>query len=118
MGVNILADYTENEIDKNESHIVLYTDDVYMAGRIVKEKLESQGYKVQSLIVVNGIYTLDELHDMANYGEKLEEADYQLIYVSNEMVSYLRSIANNPMEARQLQREIEQRKKAGQQNRK
>lgn len=44
--MNILADFKENGIDKNEPHIVLYTDNEYEAGMIIKAKLEERGCKV------------------------------------------------------------------------
>jgi len=43
MSINILADFTENGIDKNEPHIVPLTDNVYVAGMAVKQKLENRG---------------------------------------------------------------------------
>lgn len=46
MSVNILADFKENGIDKNEPHIVLHTDNEMVAGMAVKQTLEDRGYKV------------------------------------------------------------------------
>ena len=62
MSVNILADFKENGIDKNEPHIVLHTDNEMVAGMAVKQTLEDRGYKVESLIVVEGDWTLEQLH--------------------------------------------------------
>lgn len=85
MSVNILADFKENGIDKNEPHIVLFTDNELLAGQIVKEKLEQQGCKVESLIVVEGQWTVEQLHDMANYGKDIHKVKSHLLYVSPEM---------------------------------
>lgn len=109
MSINILADFTDNGIDKNEPHIVLHTDNEYVAGEVVKQKLESQGYVVQALSVVKGTYTLDELHDMANYGIGLDQAESRMIYVSAEAIECFRRAANNPAVAEEMQREIKRR---------
>lgn len=117
MSVNIISDFKENGVDKNQPHIVPFTDDVYVAGLRVKEMLESQGCIVQALAVVKGNYTLDELHNMAQYGEGLEQADYRLIYTSSEMLTYFQFLANSPAEAEKEKQEIENRRQRRQRRR-
>lgn len=111
MSVNILVDFTENGIDKNEPHIVAGTDDVYLAGRIVKNKIEDQGGLVQSLTVVTGMWTLDQLHDMANYGDNMAKAEVRLIYVSADTLEYFKRVHNNPSEQMKIRQEIARRRK-------
>ena len=109
MSVNILADFKENGIDKNEPHIVLYTDNEYEAGMIIKAKLEERGCKVESLIVVEGKWTLQQLHDMANYGIGIEKVHPQMLYVSGDMLQYLNGLTNRPEEVARLKNEIRRR---------
>lgn len=109
MSVNILADFKENGIDKNEPHIVLFTDNELLAGQIVKEKLEQQGCKVESLIVVEGQWTVEQLHDMANYGKDIHKVKSHLLYVSPEMAAYLDKLKDNPEEVERLKRDVQNR---------
>jgi len=111
MSVNILADFTENGLDKNKPHIVAGTNDIYLAGKIVKNKIEDQGCIVQSLTVVDGIWTLKQLHDMANYGDNLSQANARVIYVSKEALEYFEMLKNCPEEREGIQQEIANRRK-------
>lgn len=109
MNVNILADFQENGQDKNEPHIVCGVSDEMIAGTIIKKKLEDQGCRVQSLTVIDGIWTLEQLHDMANYGDYLDRVNYRIIYLSSEMVEHLQKVRNNPKEAEKIRMELNDR---------
>lgn len=97
MKVNIIADFTKNGKDMNEPHIVRYTDDVYLAAKIVKYKLEKEGCIVQALFAVDGDWTLEQLHDMANYGMNLDKSYPRLLYASAEAVQFMEEMNNNPV---------------------
>ena len=112
MNVNILADFTKNGVDKNEPHIVCGTDDVYLAGQIVKRKLEKEGCVVQSLIVIDGNYTLDQLHDMANYGIGLQKECVRPIYISGDTLRFIQELMNDPQKREELQQELNRRLKS------
>ena len=86
MNVNILVDFKENGRDKNEPHIVCGVRDEITAGKVVKKKLESRGCKVQCLTVIEGIWTLEQLHDMANYGDYLDKVNHKMMLGSKEFV--------------------------------
>lgn len=88
MKVNIIADFKENGVDKNEPHIVVDAVSEMAAGHAVKEKIEAQGGSVQMLTVVEGEWTLEELHDMANYGIGKENAVSRILYLSLEARDY------------------------------
>lgn len=92
MHVNILADFTENGMDRNEPNIVNGTDNVYLAAQVVKDKLEKQGCKVQALFSVDGDWTLEQLHDMANYGMNLDKSHPRLLYASAETVQFMEEL--------------------------
>lgn len=96
MKVNIIADFTKNGEDKNEPHIVTGADNIYLAGQIVKRKLENEGCTVQSLFAVDGNWTLEQLHDMADYGVNLERSHAGLLYMSEETVQFIEEIRDNP----------------------
>lgn len=106
MSVNILADFKENGMDKNEPHIVCGVNDEFVAGAIIKKQLESRGCQVQSLIVIDGVWTVEQLHDMANYGDNLDKVTHRVIYLSGDMITYLNSIRNNPKEAQKVRAEL------------
>lgn len=107
MSVNILVDFTENGLDKNEPHIVQGTDNIYLAGTVVMQKMRKQGCIVQSMFVVEGDYSLDELHDMANYGDQLDMDRCYLLYVSPDMKRYLKEISQDPVKGREAKMELE-----------
>jgi hypothetical protein len=109
MSVNILADFKENGIDKNEPHIVLHTDNEMVAGMAVKQTLEDRGYKVESLIVVEGDWTLEQLHDMANYGADIEKVKSHILFLSEDMIRYMNELRNNPAEKKRLDEELKKK---------
>ena len=109
MNVNILADFQENGRDKNEPHIVCGISEEMIAGAIIKKKLEDRGCKVQSLTVIDGIWTLEQLHDMANYGDYLDRVNHRIIYLSSEMVEYFQKVKNDPKEAEKNRMELNDR---------
>lgn len=109
MKVNIIADFTKNGEDKNEPHIVAGTDDIYLAGQIVKSKLEKEGCIVQTLFVVDGDWTLDQLHDMANYGTGLDSVHTRPLYASKETLEFMEELRNNPAMKEMWQQEINRR---------
>lgn len=110
MKVNILADFQENGIDKNEPHIIMGAESEMAAGVMVKTMLEAKGYVVQALTVVYGDYTVDELHDMANYGIGLDMRKCRPLYISGEMQEYIRKLVSDPAERKRAKKEIERRK--------
>lgn len=107
MSVNILVDFIENGKDKNEPHIVQGTKNVYLAGIIVMEKLKKQGCVVQSMFVVEGDLTLEQLHDMANYGDQLDMDRCHLLYMSPELQRYLMEISRDPEKGKATKEELE-----------
>lgn len=109
MKVNIIADFKENGVDKNEPHIVVGAVSEMAAGHAVKEKIEAQGGSVQMLTVVEGEWTLEELHDMANYGIGKENAVSRILYLSLEARDYFEKIKNDPEEAKRLREELAKR---------
>lgn len=109
MKVNIIADFKENGVDKNEPHIVVGAVSEMAAGHAVKEKTEAQGGSVQMLTVVEGEWTLEELHDMANYGIGKENAVSRILYLSLEARDYFEKIKNDPGEAKRLREELAKR---------
>ena len=112
MKVNILVDYEENGIDKNEVHIVWFAENETAAAAKLLESLTCKGYNVQSMIAVDGDYTLAELHDMANYGVGFELNKCRLLYMSHECMEYIARVKRDPEEARKLQEEMGRRKEA------
>lgn len=110
MHVNILADFTENGMDRNEPHIVCGTNNVYLAAQVVKDKLEKQGCKVQTLFVIEGTWTLEQLYDMANYGDGLEKVQVRPVYMSEEALLFMEELKNNPAMSKKLQQELKRRK--------
>ena len=72
MKVNILVDFKENGLDKNEPHIVIGAENETAAAVMLKAALECKGYVVQAMCVVDGEYTLDELTDMIYTGEIID----------------------------------------------
>lgn len=110
MHINILADFTENGVDKNEPHIVGGTDNVYFAAQIVKNKLEAQGCKVQALFTVDGIWTLEQLHDMANYGDNLDKVQAYPVYMSEETIQFMEMLKNDPAMNEKMQQDLQHRK--------
>lgn len=111
MKVNIVADFKENGMDKNEPHIVGGTNDEMVAGYAVLRKLQAQGCDVQMLAVIDGDWSLKELHDMANYGMYRDKVQPRVIYLSEEARAYLGSIRNDPEEAKRLRKELAERQK-------
>lgn len=109
MHVNILADFTENGMDRNEPNIVSGTNNVYLAAQVVKDKLEKQGCKVQALFAVDGDWTLEQLHDMANYGMNLDKSHPRLLYASAETVQFMEELKNNPAAQEAWKQEINRR---------
>lgn len=112
MHVNILADFTKNGKDMNEPHIVFGTDNVYLAGQEVKHKLEKEGCIVQSLIVIDGSYTLEQLHDMANYGIGLQKECVRPIYISGDTLRFIQELMDDPQKREELQQELNRRLKS------
>lgn len=110
MKVNILVDYTENGIDRNRPHIVIGAVNETAAGMAVKKEYEENGCIVQSMIVIDGDYTLDQLHDMANYGKGLDEVKSRMLYISAETLEYFKKMQQDPEASRKLREEIESRK--------
>lgn len=110
MKINILVDFTENEIDRNRPHIVIGAINETVAAMAIKEEYEENGCIVQSMIVVDGDYTLDQLHDMANYGIGMEKAQCRMLYLSPETKKFFRKIQHDPETARKLREEIKRRK--------
>lgn len=109
MKVNILVDFKEDGIDKNEPHIVIGSVSETAAGMMLKQALERKGYDIQSMIAVEGDYTLDQLYDMANYGTGLDKTKSRVIYLSEEAVRYFEYVRNNPEEAERVRKEIQER---------
>lgn len=109
MKVNILVDFKVNGLDKNEPHIVIGAVNEDAAGIILRQELERKGYDVQAMFVVEGDYTLEQLHDMANYGTDLDKAKHRLIYLSEEAVRYFAHIRNDSEEAERIRRELQER---------
>ena len=112
MKVNILVDFKENDIDKNEVHIVWFAENETAAAAKLLESLTCKGYNVQSMIAVDGDYTLAELHGMANYGVGLELNKCRLLYMSHECMEYIGRVKREPEEARKLQEEMGRRKES------
>ena len=112
MKINILVDYKENGIDKNEVHIVWFAENETAAAAALLKSLECKGYDVQSMIAVDGDYTLAELHDMANYGVGFELNKCRLLYMSHECMEYIARVKRDPEESRKLQKEIGRRKES------
>ena len=113
MSVNILADFKENGADKNRPHIVCGTNNVHLAAMKVKDGLEKQGYVVQALTVVDGYWTLDQLHDMANYGMYLDQVNARVVYVSKEEMEWVEELKQCPKKRAELNQEIKRRRAAG-----
>lgn len=109
MKVNILVDFKENGQDKNEPHIVLGAVNETVAATILKKSLESKGYDVQSMIVVYGDYTLDELHKMSHYGIGLDISKCRPLFLSDEMMKYIEKLHSDSAELRKAREEIERR---------
>lgn len=109
MKVNILADYKENGIDKNEPHIIMGARSEFAACVALKSLLEAKGYDVQALVVVDGDYTIGELHDMANYGIGLDIVNCRPMYMADEMRKYIKKLEDDPEERRKAAEEIRQR---------
>ena len=110
MKVNILVDYTENGVDRNRPHVVIGAINETAAGMAVMKEYEENGCVVQSMIVIDGDYTLDQLHDMANYGAGMDKAQYRILCISSEAMEFFRKMQQDPEEARKLRGEIERRK--------
>ena len=108
MSVNILVDFTENGKDKNEPYIVQGTNNAYLAGIIVMEELKKQRCVVQSMVVIDGDFTIEQLHDMANYGEEFNKERCHLLYISQEMQQYLTEISKDPQKGKKAKEEIEE----------
>lgn len=109
MKVNILVDFKENGIDKNEPHIVIGAESETAAAVMLKKTLECKGYVVQAMVVVYGDFTLDELHDMAHYGIGLNLQEYRPLYISDDMLEYIHKLQRDPEEMRKVKEEIRQR---------
>ena len=88
------------QIEKNET----------AAAAALLESLACKGYDVQSMIAVDGDYTLAELHNMANYGVGLELNKCRPLYMSHECMEYIARVKRDPEEARRLQDEIRRRR--------
>ena len=112
MKVNLLVDFKENGIDKNEPHIVIGAENETAAAAALLKSLECKGYDVQSMIAVDGDYTLAELHGMANYGVGFELNKCRLLYMSHECMEYIDRVKRDPEESRKLQKEIGRRKES------
>ena len=112
MKVNILVDFKENGIDKNEVHIVWFAENETASAAALLESLACKGYDVQSMIAVDGDYTLAELHGMANYGVGFELNKCRLLYMSHECMEYIARVKHDPEETRRLQDEIRRRKES------
>lgn len=109
MKVNILVDFKENGIDKNEPHIVIGAENETAAAVMLKKALECKGYVVQAMCVVDGDYTLDELHAMAHYGIGMDLQKCRPLYISDEMLEYIYKLQSDPEEMRKAREEIERR---------
>lgn len=116
MSVNILVDFTENGKDKNEPYIVQGTNNAYLAGIVVMEELKKQRCVVQSMVVIDGDFTIEQLHDMANYGDNFDAEQYHLLYMSQEMQQYLTEISRDPWKGQKAKEEIERTLKQRQKN--
>ena len=110
MKVNILVDFKENGIDKNEPHIVWFAENETAAAAKLLESLTCKRYDVQSMIAVDGDYTLVELHDMAQYGIGLAVDKCRPLYMSHECMEYIGRLKRDPEEVRRLQDEIRRRR--------
>lgn len=110
MKCNILVDYIENGIDRNRPHIVLGTTNEIVAGMAVKKEYEENGCIVQAMTVIDGDYTLDQLHAMANYGDGIDKVNYRIIYVSEKTMEYFKKMQQDPEASRKLREEIERRR--------
>ena len=110
MKVNIVADFKENGMDKNELHIVSGADEM-VAGYTVMRKLQAQGCDVQMLTVIDGDWSLKELRDITNYGMYRDEVQSRVIYLSEETRAYLERVRNDPEEAKRLKDELVERLK-------
>lgn len=111
MKVNIVADFKENGMDKNEPHIVGGTNNEMVAGYAVMIKLQAQGCDVQMLTVIDGDWSLKELHDITNYGMYRDKVQSRVIYLSAEAREYLERVRNDPEEAKRLKEELAERMK-------
>lgn len=109
MKVNIVADFKENGKDKNEAHIVVGTCNEMIAGETVKRKLEAQGCVVQSLVAIEGDWTLEELHDIANYGKYMDRVVSRIIYLSPEAMFFMERLKCDPELAKRTREEIKER---------
>ena len=92
MKCNILVDYIENGIDRNRPHIVLGAKNEIIAGMAVKKEYEENDCIVQSMTLIDGDYTLDQLHAMANYGDGIDKVNYRIIYVSEKTMEYFKKM--------------------------
>ena len=109
MKYNFLVDFTENGIDKNEPHIIIGAENEFSAAATLKQILEEKGYEIQMIFVVEGDYTLQQLHDLANYGVGLESCKMRPVYVSVKTLEYFEMLRNNPEEAKHVHEELQQR---------
>ena len=109
MKINIIADFTKNGKDMNEPHIVRYTDDVYLAAQIVKYKLEKEGCIVQALTVIEGDWTLEQLHDIAHYGKYSDKVSKKLLFASEKTLEYMAELRTNPAAMEACKQELADR---------
>lgn len=112
MKVNIVADFKENGIDRNEPHIIVGTNSEMIAAHVVLKKLQAQGRDAQMLVVIDGDWTLDELHDIANYGMYRDKVQPRVIYLSPEAEECLHRLRNDPVEAQRVKEELAERLKS------
>lgn len=73
---------------------------------------EKEGCVVQSLIVIDGNYTLDQLHDMANYGIGLQKECVRPIYISGDTLRFIQELMDDPQKREELQQELNRRLKS------
>ena len=82
-----------------------------VAGYAVMRKLQAQGCDVQMLTVIDGDWSLKELHDITNYGMYRDKVQSRVIYLSAEAREYLERVRNDPEEAKRLKEELAERMK-------
>lgn len=107
MSVNIVVDYTLNGRSVNKPCIVMLTDNVFVAGAVVKQQIEEMGGVVDVLTVVEGNWTIEELEEMANHGKYINEVQTRILYVGDNAKEYIEYVKRNPEEHKKVKQYIE-----------
>ena len=80
--VCMIADYKQNGIDRNNQYIATGTDNHELAVQVLYNELVSNGNDVQSIIVIWGEHTLEELGRIAAHGPNT--CTFGFVYVFEE----------------------------------